>query len=405
MKLLRLLAFVCGATQLQALDVDDVLDRADAALRLRAGDDAVRLRVSGTVDLEAYAFSAEPPGLIDTEHDALFNPRLTLFLDGQLGGHLYLFGQARIDRGFDPGERGPRARLDEYAVRFTPWNDGRFTLQAGKFATVAGAFVGRHLSWDNPFINAPLPYEQATAASDIDPPVSVRESLRERATTKYERLPIIWGPSYATGVAVSGQLGPVEYAAEFKNSALSSRPEVWSAEKTGFEHPTFTGRVGFRPNEMWTFGASASEGSYLRERAEYVPLGRSFADYHETVFGQDVRFEWHHLQVWAEVFEARFDLPQIGPGDIFAYYLEAKYKWTPQLFTALRWNQEFFGAIDDRAGAKNVAWDEDVSRIDAALAFRFTAHLQLKLQYTVEIPHHETRAIGNTLGAQFTVRF
>ena len=61
---------------------------------------------------------------------------------------------------------GAQVRLDEYALRVTPWDDGRFNLQVGKFSTVVGNWVQRHHSWENPFITAPLPYENLTAISD-----------------------------------------------------------------------------------------------------------------------------------------------------------------------------------------------------------------------------------------------
>ena len=32
----------------------------------------------------------------------------------------------------------------------------------------------------------------------------------------------------------------------------------------------------------------------------------------------------------------------MGNADTFAYYLEGKYKFTPQFFAALRWNQQLF---------------------------------------------------------------
>jgi hypothetical protein len=41
----------------------------------------------------------------------------------------------------------------------------------------------------------------------------------------------------------------------------------------------------------------------------------------------------HHLQLWAEFYEARFEV-RIGNADTFSYYLEAKYKITSQLFGA-----------------------------------------------------------------------
>src|SRR5438105_11969711 len=158
MKLLRAFGFFLLAFNARVFEIEDLFDRLDSALTFAAFQDNLRTRLSGTIDLEAYHFQQPAPGLIDSKIDNLFNPRLTLFLDAQFGKQIYFFAQSRLDRGFDPSNRGAQIRLDEYAVRITPWEDGRFTLQLGKFATVMGNWVARHLSWDNPFINAPLVY-------------------------------------------------------------------------------------------------------------------------------------------------------------------------------------------------------------------------------------------------------
>src|SRR6266487_1332281 len=232
LRALSLCVFACTAC---AFDIDDFFDQVDNALTASAFHDNLRVRLSGTLDLEIYHFEQPAPGLIDSTIDTLFNPRMTLFLDAQVGSNIYFFSQSRLDRGFDPSDHGAQVRLDEYALRVTPWEDGRFTLQVGKFATVVGNWVPRHLSWDNPFINAPLVYENITAISDKAAPASPQDFVRSfEADAKYEFNPVIWGPSYATGVSVSGQLGRFDYAVEMKNSSLSSRPESWNATETDF---------------------------------------------------------------------------------------------------------------------------------------------------------------------------
>src|SRR6266853_3046661 len=369
-----LCVFACTAC---AFDIDDVFDRLDNALTVSLFQDNLRVRLSGTLDLEFYNFEQPAPGLIDSRTDNLFNPRLTLFLDAQLGAQVYFFAQTRVDRGFDPTDQGADIRLDEYAVRLTPWQDGRFSLQVGKFATVVGNWVPRHLSWDNPFINAPLVYENVTAIRDKYAPYSPLYFVYgPYYAQKYAFNPVIWGPSYASGISVSGRLGRFDYAAEMKNASLSSRPESWNVTETGFDNPTFTGRLGFRPNEAWNFGLSASEGAYFRPEAEAtLPRGRSIGDYREFVLGQDASFAWHHLQLWAEFYEARFEVPRVGDADTFAYYVEAKYKFTPQLFGALRWNQQLFGNVSDSTGSQ-LHWGQDLGRIDVAAGYRFTSHTQ-----------------------------
>jgi hypothetical protein len=403
LRAVSLCVFACTAC---AFDVDDFLDRLDTALTISAFQDNLRARLSGTLDLEFYHFQQPAPGLINSEIDNLFNPRLTLFLDTQVGSQIYFFAQSRLDRGFDPSDHGAQIRLDEYALRITPWEDGRFNLQAGTFATVVGNWVPRHLSWENPFINAPLVYENVTPIQDKSAPFSPLDFIYGLYFyDKYAFNPVIWGPSYASGISVSGRLGRFDYAAEMKNASLSSRPESWHVTEIGFENPTFSGRAGFRPNQAWNFGLSASAGPYFRPEAEStLPPGRDIGDYREFVLGQDVSFAWRHLQLWAEFYEARFEVPRVGDADTFAYYVEAKYKFTPQLFGAVRWNQQLFGTVSDGQG-NNVRWSQDLARIDIAATYRFTTHTQLKLQYSFQKETTGPRYDNHMLAAQFTTRF
>jgi hypothetical protein len=395
---------------------DDIFDRMDDRLTFGAWNDTLRVRLSGTLDLEGYWLQQPAPGLIFSEGNEIFNPRLSLFLDAQLGPHLYAFAEFRADDGFDPGEVGPVTRLDEYVVRYTPGNDGRFNLQVGKFATVVGTWTLRHGSWDNPFITAPLAYEDLTGVWDTFAAHSTTELLTwggllprpnqgGALLDEYRSLPIIWGPSYASGASVFGETGGFDYAFEIKNASLSSRPETWAPTETQWQHPTFSGRLGYKPDEMWSFGVSASAGTYLQASAEpSLAPGYGFDRYLEIVFGQDASFAWHHVQVWAEVFEARFEIPGVGQADTESYYIETKYKFTPQLFGALRWNQQLFGTLDDPVlGA--VRWGRNAERIDLGPGYRLTPHMQVKLEYSLERQAADTQNWGSLTAVQFTVRF
>ena len=389
-------------------------DQIEQALTFSGSDARYRARLSGALDLEVYDFRLPAPILLRAPGPQLFNPRLTLFLDAQAGAKFYFFAQARVDRGFDPAAAPGRARLDEYALRFTPWASRRLNVQVGKFATVVGNWTGRHASWSNPFVTAPLPYEHLTGMWDNEAVMSsetllqwshVRPGLSPRilAVEKALRIPIAWGPAYSGGVSVAGSAGRFHYAVELKHASLSSRPAEWGRMRN-WDHPTVAGRIAYRPNEMWNVGMSASGGSYLRPFAgPTVPPGRSRGDYRQTVIAQDVSFAWHHLQVWTEVFAARFTAPGVGNADTLAYYAEAKYKFTPQFSGALRWNQQLFGTISD-AGTP-VRWGHDVWRIDLAPAYRFTPHAQLKLQYSLQHEDSGQRGYSRALAAQLTLRF
>jgi hypothetical protein len=235
-RLLRWQALIVAATMALLLTARaDFLEKVHDVLSVNDPQDRFHLQLSGLVDLETYFIDRPAPGLIFAERDFLFNPRLTLFVDAQLGSKVYFFAQTRVDRGFDPSDDGAQIRLDEYFLRYSPAKSVNF--QIGQFATVVGNWVARHDSWQNPFINAPLPYENLTGIWDGWAPEDTDELLEWGHVGEYDngdysdkilRLPIIWGPSYASGIAVSGSIGRFDYAAEMKNSALASRPESWS---------------------------------------------------------------------------------------------------------------------------------------------------------------------------------
>ena len=404
---------ICTAT---AVPLDDTIDRLDDVLTIRSSDATLGARISGTVDLEGYWLEQPAPGLLDTARDTLLSPRFTTFVDLQLGRSVYVFAQLRADRGFDPAADHGRLRLDEYAVSWTPWTDGRLRLQAGKFATVVGNWISRHGSWNNPFIGAPLPYENLTGIWDAVAANSTATLLRwahlapgppgaDSDSDKYRRLPILWGPSYASGLSVSGSLGALTYALEMKNAALASHPAAWEPGAEGWSRPAWSGRVSIRPNPQWTFGLSASTGTYLRALAEpTVAPGYRLGDYRQTVFAQDLGFAWHHFQLWAEVFEARFAIPTVGQADTVAYYVEAKLKLTSRLFVATRWNQQVFGTLVDATG-KDVRWGSSTTRLDLAAGYRFNAHVQGKLQYSLQREDRHPTTENRTVSTQLTLRF
>ncbi len=133
----------------------------------------MRARLSGLLDLEYYQLSATAARSDPGRRTRFVRPAPEPFSRRADSGRTFTFSPRRgVDTGFDPTDLGAQWRADEYALRVTPWSDGRFTLQVGKFATVIGGWVERHLSWENPFVNAPLPYETATLVSDLELPLT-----------------------------------------------------------------------------------------------------------------------------------------------------------------------------------------------------------------------------------------
>ncbi|MEW6158588.1 MAG: hypothetical protein AB1813_14240 [Verrucomicrobiota bacterium] len=386
----------------------DWLDKLDQALAVESANGFFRSDLSALLDFEGYYIDQNPPGLLFPDDDFFFNPRLSLFLDTRVGKRLYSLVQVRVDRGFDPGAKPDGdARFDEYFLRYTPFDEPVINFQVGKFATVIGNWIARHDSWNNSFITTPAPYENVTIITDHAVPVSVENFLARKSSPdkKQTWLPIIWGPSYATGGSVFGLIDKFDYAFELKNASLSSRPYAWDADTIGWEYPTVSGRVGYKPNATWSVGASGSHGAYLLPPAEAaLPAGTTLGSFMQTTVGTDVRWAWRHWQVFAEAYASRFEMPFVGDADTLAYYLETKYKLTPRCYVAARWNQQFFDEIRTDTGALE-PWDRDLWRVDTAVGYRFDRHLQAKLQYSYSHQKGSLQQGEQLVAAQLTLKF
>jgi hypothetical protein len=406
---LAILALFGWLSIITSAPAQPILDKIDDSLFLQSPGGTYRVDLSGLFDLEGYYIDQRPPGLIFGGGDSFVTPRLSLFLDAHAGKHFYSFVQARFDDGFHPRAPEAHARFDEYLLRYTPLDNPAMNFQVGKFATVIGGWIPRHLSWDNAFITEPLPYNNVTIVSDQNIASSPADFLarKEFSDQKTVWLPIVWGPDYGSGASIFGSIDKLDYAAEVKNSSISSRSSVWDARDLGWDHPTVSSRIGFRPTVAWNIGTSFSYGAYLLpsvKQSTNFPAGKSIGDYNQITFVEDVSYEWWHWQIWGEIFFTRYQVPNVGDADTLAYYLETKYKITPNLFAAVRWNQQFFADINDGAGGRT-PWDRDIWRVDAVLGYRFTRHLQAKIQYSFSDQQGTLQQGQQLAAAQITLKF
>lgn len=366
--------------------LDDVMDTVTGKLSLSNARGDVRARLSGSQELEYYQF---------------FQPRTTVYLDARAGSSWYGFVEWRMDRGYDPrGDRGLRGRLDQYALRFTPWSDGRLSMQAGKFATVVGQWTRRYHSWQNAFISAPLMYEYPTGLSDRRVQYSPYSLVAPMADSGYPYNAIIQGPAYATGLAASGRVSAFEWTAELKSAALMSHPVSGSWDRDDFRHPAASARVAWHPDLRWTFGFSASHGSFPARSATYaIPDGYSRGDYVQRAFLFDIGYAHRYLQIWAELVHSRFTLPSLDTLHSTAWFVEAKFRFTPRFHAAVRWNQQVFSEVRQLDGPIG-KWGVDTERIDGGVTFRLSAYTQLQFE-----ANHHLRAPGFNLDrTQYAVR-
>ena len=68
----------------------DFLEKVHDTLSLDDADHRFHLQLSGLFDLETYFIDRPAPALIFSDRNFLLNPRLTLFLDAQIGSKIYV---------------------------------------------------------------------------------------------------------------------------------------------------------------------------------------------------------------------------------------------------------------------------------------------------------------------------
>ena len=386
----------------------ELLRKIDESLLLQNETGEYSFSLKGLLDAEYYYSQRPQPGLLFQNDNWFFNPRLSLFGEVHLTKYVMLFTQFRADRGFDPGVLDRDARFDEYFLRVSPLGDQRLNLQFGKFATVFGSWVNRHDSWHNPFITAPLAYERVVNANDraVIPGSGAFGTLKNTPDQKRSWSPQIWGPSYASGGSIFGRIEQWEYALEIKNAGLSSRPAVWDARQVDWVNPTFTGRLGYHPNASWSYGVSASDGAFLlpvAEKSPGFPAGKKWGDFHQSTVGVDAAYAHGHWEVFSEAIASRFEIPNASNADMLSWFLETKYKLSPQWFVAARWNQQFFADVPTPTG--NQPWDDDAWKIDLAVGWRPDKRIQMKLQYSYVEQSGAFQQGQNLLAAQVTIKF
>ncbi len=362
----------------------DVLDDIDRKLTVASRDGAMVADLSLMSDVTFYAQDKPAQGLLFSDNDEYVAPRIAAFLDVGYDEWLVLHAQAAADRGLDPGERSHGdVRLDELFVEAHVTEAGRLSLRVGKFASSFGGWITRHLAWDNPMITAPLIYEDVLPMTDRTAPLSppAFASRRNMVDKQRDWVPIVWGASYTSGASLSAGTDTLDMTIEVKNAALSSRPETWDIFGGGYEtDPSVTGHVRWHPAEAWWFGGSASRGPYLQDDAKpTLPAGKQVDDYDQTTFGVDASYEHRRLQLWAELVHAKFHTPVVDDVEGLSGFVEARYKATAQVWVGARWNQSWF---DDAPGS-DVSWNRDMRRLDLALGYRHTAHLEVKAQYSL----------------------
>jgi hypothetical protein len=247
-----------------------------------------------------------------------------------------------------------------------------------------------------------------------------RKNSASPPVTKW--IPIVWGPSYASGFQLNGTVGTLQqldWAFEMKNASLSSRPQEWDLWTRGFNYPTFTGRAGFRPDAAWNLGVSASTGSYISQAAydrfsNTSKAGSSIGESRQNVVGTDISYAHGPIELWSEFAWSQYEVPDakagksVGNIGAYSYFIESKWKFMPQFWLSGRWNQQLYSNVTPATGpgaGSETPWYNNLWRADACLGFKINRYTQFKVQYSYTEEAGDVDPGQNLFAVELVIQF
>ena len=344
-----------------------------------------QIQISGILDL-AHTLN-DKPDRYDTQFrgDNAFNTiRSKIFFNNWISDNIGIFTEVWYDDGASTSSGGD-IRLEGAFIVFTNFITPGLNLKVGKFAQPFGTYYLRTYSNKNPLIGAPLIYSYHTAASGSQLSLENRFQKDHKASAAVFRqfgLPVIYDVCWDTGIELYGAYSRFEYMIAVTNSAISS---IRARNNKGKQ---IAGRIGFRPTFGLKLGVSYAHAPYLSnnitpyspdEPAASFPQNFKIEDFKQNAFGIDLEFSRGYLDLHAEYVRNKWDVI-IDEKELAntGWYIEPKYKLTPRLYAAVRYDQMIFDEIGDGEGGK-FRWDYDLVRIEGGLGYKISKDITLKI--------------------------
>jgi hypothetical protein len=327
----------------------------------------------------------------DYEHNALRMFRFSISGAWQPARRIAFIGEVRT-------EDLDRPRAYAAYVRFRPWLDKRFDIQAGRIPASFGAFSRRAYTNDNPVIGYPLAYQYLTSIRPDAAPAVADDLIRMRARgwlstypignrAPAPGVPLVSAFKWDTGVQARWQVGIIDASAAATAGTLS---DPHSNDNNGA--PQFSGRIAIEPVTGLILGASASRGAWLSQDVKQLIAGQSSGNrYTQTAWGADAEYSRDHWLVRSEMIWNRWRMPLAASApsgidlDALAVWAEGRYKLTPRIFAGLR--VDHLGFSDIQASTGQLPWEAPVNRVEAAIGYSLQRNLTAR--FGVQLNHRD----------------
>ena len=230
--------------------------------------------------------------------------------------------------------------VEQLAVRFMP--SALYVVDVGKLLFPIGTFAERRFSTTNPLIGQPDGY------------------------------PVI----YPWGGQISGSTSHFDYRAAVVNLPVTNEqylPAAGSAARPAIS-------VGVTPLIGLRVGLSWTAGPYLGpDVSGDLPAGSEWQDYGEMILGADLKFARGYFELFAEYGASWYEVPNQSE-DVRgkAYYIEAKYSWSPRFFTAARFERNLYAFIRPVGGGNWLARATDFVNTEVGVGFRINPRFLAK---------------------------
>ena len=316
----------------------------------------------------------------DYEHNTLRMLRIALAAAWRPISRIELVGEVRSE---DLHQVRPYAAF----VRVRPWPAHAFDVQVGRIPPAFGAYGRRSYQNDNGFIGYPLAYQYLTSLRTDAIPATVADLLVMRGRG--------WQASYPVGSPEPGPGVPVISAFRW-DTGVQAHWEGRHVEATGAitagtlgaprsrddnDGKQLSGRVAARPVAGLILGASGARGEFLSKDVTRN-LPPSSGPYAQTAFGADGEYSRDHWLVRGELIWSRWNMPFITPQitedlDAFGGWIEGRYRITPRIVAAARFDRLTFSRIAAGTGVLRT-WDAPVERIEADAGYYLQRNLVLR---------------------------
>jgi hypothetical protein len=350
-----------------------------------------RVTIGGDV---SATFGSEDPGFFnytDYEHSALRMLRLNLTAALRANDHLSILGDLQTEN-FDG--------IRPYALylRIRPWTTREIDIQVGRVPPTFGAFSRRSYASENFLIGYPLAYQYLSTLRPDSLPATADELLQKKSFG--------WLLRYSVGdqaldhgvpmvTALRWDTGAQIHASLFEHRTLS----VTGSVTTGtLSNPLFhddnggkqaAGRVEWRPLAGLNLGASAAHGEFVSSGAASAALAVARPDvmpsFAQTAWGIDAEYSRNYVLIRSEAIFSNWRIPfaneplRRDPLDSMSAFVEGRYKISPGLYAAARFDHLGFSTI---TGVNNRSpWDAPVTRLEFGGGYSIVRNLLLKIAY------------------------